>query len=137
VALIRLDRSPPRRVLRTFGISLAATGWLIGALLAFGRDAETAGALIAGVATLLGLVPLVAPGTRAARAVYIGVSVPGLAVGNVVGVVLVGIVFYTVVTPIGLIRRVTSKHPFGRPGQESYWTDAKPPRDRDSYELQF
>lgn len=138
MALVRLERNPKPRVLRTFGISLGLTGVAIGAVLHFAADATVAGAVVAGVLVLLGIVPAVAPRLPLARWLFIGFSAPALVIGNVVSVVFVSVVYYLLVTPIGALRRIFGKDPLhlkSPPG--SLWVATSTSDDPESYERQF
>ena len=138
MALVRLDLSPPPRVQRVFGISLIATGLVLGLMFHFALGARTAAIVVGAVCLVLGLVPLVATGTAVARWVFVAVSVPALVIGNVVGVVMVTVFFYLLVTPIGLVLRVARQDPLHIARREgSRWIESPPPRPPESYERQF
>jgi len=54
----------------------------------------------------------------------------GLLLGKVVSPIALGILFYAVITPIGLIIRLTGKDPLRLkfdPDAESYWIPREPP----------
>lgn len=139
MSLVRLELSPLPRVQRVFGISLIATGIVLGLILHLAAGASTA-ALIVGIACLvLGVVPLVATDTAAARAVWVFVSVPALIVGNVFSVVLVTAFFYLMITPIGLILRLARKDPLRLAPSDapSHWIETDGERPPESYERQF
>ena len=135
-----MDWSPATRVLRVFGASVIATGLALGLVLHFAGDAATAAAIVFAVLGVLGIVPLVAPATRLARWIYVVVSVPALLIGNVVSVVLVTVVYFVVVTPIGLIARAVRDDPLAMEldaEAASYWVESEDQRPPESYERQF
>lgn len=54
----------------------------------------------------------------------------GLLLGNVVGPIAVGVLYYGVVAPFGVVMRLTGKDPLRLkldPGADSYWIPRKPP----------
>lgn len=125
MAVVQFAWSPARRVLVTFGLSLAATGLVIAAIL-YANDLPTAALVVAAATVVLGGLVAAAPGTAAARLVYRAVSLPAFAVGNVVSVVLLTVVFYGLVTPLGFLRRWLRGDPLAlRGGAPSYWTDVE------------
>jgi len=54
----------------------------------------------------------------------------GVLLGNVVGPIAVSVLFYTIVTPLGCVMRLTGKDPLRLkldPGADSYWIPRRPP----------
>lgn len=54
----------------------------------------------------------------------------GILLGNVVGPVALGVLFYGVVSPFGVVMRLTGKNPLRLkidPDADSYWIPRKPP----------
>ncbi len=54
----------------------------------------------------------------------------GVLLGNVVGPIALGVLFYGVVAPLGVVMRLTGKDPLRRkldPDAASYWMPRKPP----------
>ncbi|MBM4196604.1 MAG: sxtJ [Gammaproteobacteria bacterium] len=80
------------------------------------------------VAAVLGSWGLVAPKTL--RPVYIGWMKFGLLLGRITTPIIMGLVFYIVLTPMGLVRRFVSRDPMARQFDESASyrvASAKPP----------
>ena len=123
MAVVRFEWSPVRRVLVTFGLSLVATGLAVGGVL-WWQGHPLAAAVVAGVAAALGLPVAIAPGTAVSRWIYRAVSLPAFAVGNVVSVVFLAVVFYLLLTPMGVLRRWL-RDPLGlrRDAGGSRWSD--------------
>jgi len=58
----------------------------------------------------------------------------------VLSYVIMGTLFYLIITPVGLVMRLIGHDPLNRrfePDAESYWSDARPPRPQESYFKQF
>jgi hypothetical protein len=126
MSLIRINVNPSGRQLLVFAAAWLAFLGIIGAEnWHHGRHA-TAAALW----TLAGLVPLAGLFSRAAlRFVFVGLSYATRPIGIVVSFVVLALVYYLVLTPVGLIMRLLGNDPLSRkfePDSESYWT----PRDR-------
>jgi hypothetical protein len=54
----------------------------------------------------------------------------GIALGNIVGPIALGILFYGVMAPLGFVMRLTGKDPLRTrldSGADSYWVPRKPP----------
>ena len=145
--LIDIDLRPDRRTLRQFGLItfagfglLALLAWLETALFAFGLGEARTGvaATLAGIGLLSALLSLLAPAAN--RPLYLALTLIALPIGFVLSYVILGGLFYLVITPVGLLLRLTGRDPMGRhlrPEEQSYWVDARPPRSKESYFKQF
>lgn len=82
---------------------------------------------------------LVRPG--ALKWVYVGWMALGLALGLVVSTVLLTLLFYLIVTPMGLLARLTGKDFLNQrrdPHAKTYWVPRRQaPKSLQSYEQQF
>ena len=137
MAVIEINWKPDRRQLRGFGlIALVAFGaigvWIFfrhsifGFEMAGGTAATTATTLWV-IAALCAVMALSVP--TALRPLYVALSAVTLPIGFVVSYVVLAVLFYLVLTPIGLILRLTGWDPLCRrfdPGANSYWV----PRER-------
>jgi len=133
VSLIRINRKPSGRQLAVFGLAwlgiLGAAGW---ASWIRGRHtaAEIAWTLAAAV-PLAGLVD-----RRFLRLVYVGLSFATYPVGLVVSHVVLALVYYLVLTPIGLAMRLFGRDPLSRrfdPRASSHWIPREPERPVEDY----
>lgn len=82
----------------------------------------------AGLALASGAIALVRP-SLLARPNRLWTRI-GVALGNVVSPVVLGAVFYGIVTPLGVLMRVMGKDPLRRnadPAAQSYWIPREPP----------
>ena len=103
------------------GVFLVIAGWPL-------IDWETPRWWAVGVAAVLGVIAMVRPALLAApNRLWIKL---GVLLGNVVGPVAVGILFYGVFTPMGALMRLTGKDPLRLKldrSADSYWIARKPP----------
>ena len=116
-----LDRSP--KALARFGFILGGISILIGLLPLIRHRSESLTALSSqAFGILLIMVAVVAPGAlKYLHAVWIGLS---LLIGWVMTRLILTIVFFLVVTPIGLLQRLARRSPLDlvfRTGASSYW----------------
>jgi hypothetical protein len=137
--LLELKRNPTAREVRQF-----ALGWLpafclaLAAIAYYRYDAPRAAMAWAGVAAASIVLGLLWP--RSMGAVFVAWMWAAWPIGWVVSHVLMGIIYFLVITPIGLAMRMLGRDPlqqrFDRQA-ETYWT----PRSRDvdpaSYFRQF
>ena len=130
----RIDRSP--RALRRFGFTIGVVLLLVAAFTF--RPYPTTAALLATVAVLLGIAAQFAPTWLAAfHRVWIKLS---LALGWVMTRVILTLLFFLVVTPLGLLQRAVGKRAFEvafRTSENSYWKPREAGFERASYERQF
>lgn len=145
--MIELDWNPNRDTLRRFGW-IAVAGFSFFALLAWkewllfalglGGARTTVAALFATLALLSGFFSLVAP--RANRPIYLGLALLSFPIGFVLSYVIMGFLFYGLITPVGLFCRLLGRDTMKRrfePDAASYWSDCRPERSKESYFKQF
>jgi hypothetical protein len=145
--MVEIDWRPDGDTLRQFGwiatvgfSFLALTAWLELLVFAFGLGAArawVAGGFVA-LAALSVLFSLVAP--KANWPIYLGLTVVAYPIGLVLSYVIMGFLFFAMITPVGLLFRLTGRDPMHRrfePETESYWTDPRPRRGKESYFRQF
>jgi hypothetical protein len=145
--MIEIDWRPETTTLKQFGFIalfgfsfLAAIAWFEVLIFSFGlgnaRQVVAGGfAALAAVSTLFSLV---AP--RANLPIFIGLTVLAYPVGFVLSHLIMGFLFFGMITPLGLFFRLTGKDPLNRsydPTLESYWMDPRPRRGKESYFRQF
>lgn len=145
--LAELNLNPDRRLLRQFGFFalagfglLAAGAWFEVLLFASGlgaaREATALGLLAAGA--LSALFSLVYP--PANRPAYVLLSLVAFPVGFVLSYLVMGLLFFLVITPVGLALRLFGEDPMHRrrrDASQSYYTPARAARDRTRYFRQF
>ncbi|MGD8316461.1 MAG: SxtJ family membrane protein [Myxococcales bacterium] len=144
--LVEINFDPDTKTLRQFGV-IAFGGFGILAILAYHRMFVFAGLGDARVSValslaLLGLAALafsvVAP--RANRFLYVGLSLLAFPIGFVLSYVIMGALYFLVIGPIAIVMRALGRDPLHRryqPDAPSYWTRARPARDKESYFHQY
>ena len=111
---------------RAFGVVFAVVFLLIaGWPLLYGEPLRLWACVLSG---LFALVALARPALlRAPNRLWMKF---GILLGHVVSPVALGILFYAVLTPVGVMMRLTGKDPLRRrrdPGAASYWQPRRPP----------
>ena len=145
--LITLDMNPDARTLRQFGFIaffgfgfVAALAWFELLVFAFGLGAArpiVAGAFAA-LAVISALLSLVYP--KANLPIYLGLTIVAYPIGFVLSYVIMGTLFYLLITPVGLLFKLIGRDPLNRrfdPEAPTYWTSVAGPRARESYFRQF
>ncbi|MDH5676267.1 MAG: SxtJ family membrane protein [Myxococcales bacterium] len=146
-SLVELNWNPDTRTLRQFGFvalggfgALAACAWHEALIFGFGlgalRTPVTASLLGLGLLSLL--LGLVYP--RANRAIYLGTTLLAFPIGFLLSYVIMGVLYFLVIGPVGLGLRSLGHDPMQRrldPKADSYWSPARPPREKSSYFRQF
>jgi len=145
--MIEIDWHPDERTLRQFGwiavVGFGVIAWLAWnerLIFAFGLGAARPFVAwsFAALAGLSGLFSLVAP--RANKPIYLGLTLLSYPIGFVLSYVIMGFLFYGLITPVGLVFRLLGKDPLHRTfdrSAETYWTDPRPRRGKESYFRQF
>lgn len=147
MALVRIDWKPSRRTLRSFGVIallvFAAAGALVYGRLGPGRAVPVGAAVptayvLWAVAAYCGFGAAVLP--AAIRPIYLLLSVAAFPIGLVVAHAAMALLFYGVVTPIGLILRLAGRDPMVRrfdADAPSYWIQRRSPAAVERYFRQF
>ena len=94
--------------------------------------------ILAALGALCGLLSLVAPGAN--RWLYVGLMVITWPIGFVVSLVMLGVLFFLVVSPISFIMRLIGRDPLHRrfdPSAPTYWRKVSGRRDPASYFRQY
>jgi hypothetical protein len=138
MALITLNKNPSPTELRWFGVMFAAFFGLFGMVAWFfwGRP-EIARWMWLVAGALVAIYYLVRPFQRP---MYLGWLFAAYPIGWTVSHLLMGIVYFLLITPIGLIMRAVGRDPMQRrfdPDASSYWRDHVPAKGKRSYFRQF
>lgn len=145
--LVELNLNPDRKTLRQFGV-IAFIGFGILALLAyyekliFAFGLGNARLTVVGVFVAIGTVALffslVFP--KANRFLYVGLTLLAFPIGFVLSYVIMGTLYFLIIGPIAIFFRLFGRDSLHRrydPNAPSYWTEASPPRDKESYFHQY
>lgn len=145
--VIELNLNPDERVLRQFGFIafgvlgvLGACAWYEVWMFRGGLGAARGPVSIAllGLGTCAALCSLLWP--RANRWLYVGLSLVSYPAGWILTHVALGVLFFAVFAPIGMLLRRFGRDPLQRgfdPAAPTYWSKAPRRRDRASYFRQF
>jgi hypothetical protein len=145
--LVEINFNPDTKTLRQFGVIafvgfgiLAALAYYEKLIFSFGLgDARMPVVMIfVALGSIALLFSLVAP--RANRFLYVGLTLLAFPIGFVLSYVIMGTLFFLIIGPIALIFRLFGKDPMHRgydPSAATYWSVARPPRDKESYFHQY
>jgi hypothetical protein len=145
--MVELNLNPDERTLKQFGfIALGGFGLLAACaffekfMFAHGlggaRTAVAAG--LAALGVVAALCSLVAP--KANKLIYIAITVLAYPIGFVMSYVILGSLFFFIFAPVGALLRASGNDPMQRALRkdgQSYWSEARPPRSKESYFRQF
>lgn len=132
MALVDIDLRPDEKKLKQFGfVALAAFALLGGFVLwrgglfgiDFGASSPTTAYVLFAIGGLSAILSFVMP--KANRILYIALIVITAPIGIVLSFVLVGALFYGMLTPVGLFFRLIGRDPLHLkfdPAAETYWT---------------
>ena len=145
--MVEINWQPDDRTLRQFGW-IALVGFLLIALLAWnewlvfsvglGSARTTVAYAFAGLGMLSAVFSLVAP--KANKPIFLGLTLLSYPIGFVLSYVIMGFLFFGLITPVGLLFRLIGKDPLNRRFDRSaptYWSDPRPRRGKESYFRQF
>ena len=136
--MIDLNLNPNRKELRQFSVALIVATAIVGGLLwwKIGPNPWSQGLWIGG--PIAGLIGLAIP--VAIKPLFIGLSVAAFPIGIVVGTLALAIVYYLMVTPIGLVFRLMGRDPLHRrfdPSAATYWITRQQRQGVKKYFQQF
>lgn len=132
-----LNRSMPLPM-RLSGILLPALFGAIGLAVQSGMSLRTVLGVLAGIGVLGAVGIWVWP--ELGRAIYVGWMRAAAPIGWTITHVVLALVYYVVLTPIGLLMRLSGRDPMHRrlePAAESYWIERRNTEDRGRYFRQF
>jgi hypothetical protein len=146
--MMEINWAPSRRHLRVFGAGALVVFGLLGAWLFFAHRlvgfeiaAPAAEAVACGLWALAAMAGILAAAAPAAlRPLYIAMAAVSLPIGWLVSHIVLAIVYYGILTPIGLALRLGGRDLLRRkfdPHAPSYWVDRPAARNVKSYFRQF
>ena len=147
MAAVELNLRPDDRTLRQFGwialggfALLAVLAWQEWAVFAFGLGSWREGVAAAFGGLALGSAAAGLAFPRANLPLWIGLTVVTFPIGFVLSYAIMGLLFFGIITPAGLLLRVFGRDPLERrwlSGASTYWVDARAVRPKSSYFKQF
>lgn len=129
--------APSTGELRRFGLSVGGVFLLIAVVVAYRRGAGAAAVPplgVVGAVLVVGgaLVP------RSLRVVYRAWMAGALAMSRVTTPVFMGVIYFAVLTPFGLVMRLAGRRPLARPPDaDSFWVDRPAGSRRSDLHRQF
>lgn len=135
MGLTELDQD--RKSLRSFAFVMAGALTVIGLLIFFFGEVQERAFGFGGIALILLLVGLTIP--HILKPVHTAWMALAFFLGYFVSRILLSVIFFLLITPIGFVMRVFGKDFLNRkiePERESYWLDRKFDADR-NYERMF
>ncbi len=120
--LIEIDHNPSPRQLYWFGILLGAFCALAGGMVRWRMEAAGVATVIWATGGVLAMLYWIVPAWR--RSIYLGWLYAVYPVGWTVSHLLLAIVYFLVITPMGLVKRLIKGDPLERtpdPAARSYW----------------
>ncbi|MFZ1863929.1 MAG: SxtJ family membrane protein [Polyangiales bacterium] len=145
--LVEINFHPDTKTLRQFGVIAFVGFGILGALayyekLIFSFGLGEARLAVATVLVSVGIVSLLfsAVAPTANRILYVGLGLLTFPIGFVLSFVIMGALYFLIIGPIAILLRASGKDPMRRrydPGASSYWSAARPRRDKESYFHQY
>jgi len=138
MAVIELKLDPSKKELKVFGAMLLAFFALVGSLAWWKFESRQTAQIIWAVGSGVTLIYFALPPIR--LLVYRGWMYAAYPIGWTVSHILLGVIFYLVITPIGLIMRLLGYDPMQRkldPNAATYWEPRAQVADVKRYFRQF
>lgn len=136
--MLSVDRHPPASQLRNFGLLLLLFVPLFGALVWWRTGQIGAAQTVWSAGGVLTAVYWALPFVR--RPIFVGWMYAAFPIGWTISHLLMGAIYYLVITPIGLLIRANGRDPllrsFDRSAQ-SYWSATTPTEDVRRYFRQY
>jgi ABC-type uncharacterized transport system permease subunit len=136
--LIEIDHNPSSRQLHVFGFIWLLFFAIIGGVLLYRGSSVLVATLVSGIAVMVPAVGWLVPGFM--RFVYIGMAYAAFPIGFVVSYLIMVVVYYLVLTPIGLLVRLCGYDPMNRHfdgSADTYWCPREHDDSLDTYFRQF
>lgn len=138
MALVKIDRNPPQKVLKQFGLVLPILGLIIGGFLVYKWGAWNIAVPLLAVLTVVGIIGWFVP--RFMKPIFVGWLYLTFPIAWVISHMILLATFYGVIFPIGLLLKAMGKDPLDRkwlPQEKSYWKPHPQAENRSRYFRQF
>ncbi len=136
--LIQIDHNPSHRQLNVFGVSWLVFFGVVGGIVLKSGGSVLVATVIWGLAGAVPVIGWTVPAFM--RIVYIGMAYAAFPIGFIVSYLIMVIVYYLVLTPMGLVMRLFGYDPMNRHFDEStetYWSPRKQDDRLNTYFRQF
>jgi len=120
--MIDIDKNPSPRTLRQFSLAAAVFAALVGYFVFASAGSWMTAAVIWAAGAVVAALGLARP--SCIRPIYLCISHITAPIGIIVSLIVLGIVYYGVVTPVGVLMRLSGRDPLQRrrdPEAETYW----------------
>jgi CHASE2 domain-containing sensor protein len=135
MSLVEIKWNPEKRELRQFGLIAVVVLGAAGIILRYVLGAAGVWAVLLGAAGLcIFLITLVS--ARAGRIIYLGLTFAALPIGFVISVLLMAAFYFLVLTPVGLVFKLSGRDLLNRrfnPDAPTYWTPRQHTDDPERY----
>jgi hypothetical protein len=134
--LVKINWKPDRAELRKFGAVMCVAGVVIGGILLW-KGKKLAALWALGTGAFVGIASVITP--AAAILIYWAWMGVAFVMGTIVSTVLMMVIFFGVITPVGILMRWLGRDTLlrRRPEQPTYWKDVEPTADKKAYERLF
>ena len=136
--MIQIDRNPSANMLRVFSAAWIVFFGCLGAAVYHKSGLLPRATWILSIAGTIGLAGVLVP--RLIKPVYLAACYATFPIGFVLSYVLTGLIYYLVLTPVGLVMRLVGRDPMTRrfdPSATTYWVRRKPTTGTERYFRQF
>ena len=136
--LIEIDHNPSSRQLHVFGFIWLLFFAMVGGVLLKSGSSALVAILVWGIAMMVPAVGWIVPGFM--RFIYVGMAYAAFPIGFVVSHLIMVVVYYLVLTPIGLVMRLLGYDPMNRhfdASADTYWCPREQDNSLDTYFRQF
>ena len=139
MSIIEIDYNPSRKKLRDFGVIALVASIILSLFFYFFKHLAIHWILIIiGTGSFIFFSSLIS--TKLTKLIYLGLTFLTYPIGFVVSHLVMGIFYFLVITPVGLIFKLTGKDPLHRKfdhAAKSYWIKRQSPDKLDRYFHQF
>jgi hypothetical protein len=132
--MIQINKNPSRTELRWFGLLVAIFFGFVGVMVLRRTHSARSAEVIWIVSALLVSLYYVIPPLR--RPMYVGSMSLTYPFGWIISHVMVMVLFYLIMTPLGMLVRLLGRDPMMRtfePSRQSYWVERDPSTTTDRY----
>jgi hypothetical protein len=137
--LVEINWNPEKSELRKFGLIAVVVLSAAGIILRFAFGTAGIWAVLLGATGLcIFLITLVS--AKAGRIIYLGLTFAGLPIGLVMSILLMGVFYFLVLMPVGLVFKIRGRDLLARrfrPDATTYWSPRSQTGDPERYFHQF